>query len=60
MTLTPMSTVVHTVRELVTNTELTGALVEISGDQFTFREQPDWVDEISKSNFEQFWALGYA
>jgi NAD(P)-dependent dehydrogenase (short-subunit alcohol dehydrogenase family) len=60
MTLTPISLAVDAVRELATNTQLMGVTAEISGNKYTFREQPEWVDEISRTNFEQFWKLGYA
>lgn len=60
MTLTPMSTAVSAVQEFVTNTKLSGVAAEISGDKFTFRTPPDFVDEISKKNLDQFLALGYA
>jgi len=48
------------VKELATNGQLTGVTAEISGYKFTFRQEPEWVDEISRTNFEQFWKLGYA
>lgn len=60
MTLTPMSVAVDAVREFVTKPQMTGVTAEISGEQFTIREPPEWVDEITKKNFDTFWSLGYA
>jgi NAD(P)-dependent dehydrogenase (short-subunit alcohol dehydrogenase family) len=60
MILTPMSTAVDAVEEFVTNTKLTGEIAEISGEKFTFRAPPDYVDEDSAKNLETFWRLGYA
>lgn len=60
MILTPISVAVDAVREFVTNHELTGTTAEISGDKFTFRSPPEYVDNITKKNFDSFWALGYA
>ena len=60
MALTPMSTAVSAVKEFVTNTKLSGVTAEISGDKFTIRTPPEFVDEITVKNFDAFWALGYA
>jgi len=60
MTVTPMSTLINAVHELTTNESLSGITAEISGDKFTFRDQPAFVDEISRQNMEAFWTLGYA
>ena len=60
MILTPISVAVDAVREFVTKPELTGSTAEISGDKFTLRSPPEFVDEITKKNFDTFWSLGYA
>jgi hypothetical protein len=60
MILTPVSTAVNAVEEFVTNSRLTGVIAEISGDSFTFRAPPDFVDEDTGKNLETFWRLGYA
>ena len=60
MILTPVSTAVNAVEEFVTNSRLTGVIAEISGDNFTFRAPPDFVDEDTGKNLETFWRLGYA
>jgi hypothetical protein len=57
---TPMSTAIKAVQEFLINPQLTGRTAEISGNKFTFREPPEYVDEITKLNFDAFWALGYA
>lgn len=58
MALTPISVLVDVVRELVMNPKLTGVVAEISGEKYTFREPPDFVDEITRQNMDAFWALG--
>jgi len=60
MTVTPMSTLLSAVQELATNESLSGITAEISGPKFTFRDPPEFVDDISKQNLEAFWTLGYA
>ncbi len=60
MVATPMSTLISAVEEFTTNTGLSGVTAEISGEKFTIRHPPEFVDEITKKNFDAFWALGYA
>lgn len=60
MTITPMSTLINAVQELVTNESLSGVTAEVSGEKFTFRDPVEFVDEISRKNMDAFWALGYA
>lgn len=60
MILTPVSTAVNAVEEFVKMSELTGVIAEISGEKFTFRPPPEYVDEDTKANIETFWRLGYA
>jgi len=60
MAITPMPTLISAVQEFMTNPKLTGVTAEISGDKFTFRDPPEYVDEITRKNMETFWALGYA
>lgn len=60
MALTPMSTLISAIQEFTTNTSLTGVTAEISGEKFTIRHPPEFVDDITKKNFDAFWALGYA
>ncbi|KAH7134461.1 15-hydroxyprostaglandin dehydrogenase [Dactylonectria estremocensis] len=60
MVITPMSTLISAIQEFTTNTSLTGITAEISGDKFTIRHPPEFVDDITKKNFDTFWALGYA
>ena len=60
MTVTPMSTLINAVQELARNESLSGVTAEISGEKYTFREPPEFVDGISRENLEAFWTLGYA
>ncbi|KAG4427643.1 hypothetical protein IFR05_016874 [Cadophora sp. M221] len=60
MILTPMSTLISAIQEFTTNTSLTGVTAEISGEKFTIRHPPEFVDDITQKNFDAFWALGYA
>lgn len=57
---TPMSTAINAVQYFLTNPKLTGCTAEVSGENVTFQEPPEYVDEITKLNFGAFWALGYA
>jgi len=60
MILTPVSTAVAAIEAFSTQPSLTGKVAEISGDNFTIREQPDFVDEDTKTNLETFSKLGYS
>lgn len=60
MILTPVSTAVNAVEEFIKKQELSGVCAEISGDKFTFRPPPEYVDENTEKNIEMFWKLGYA
>jgi hypothetical protein len=60
MILTPISKVVEAVRDFVTKPEVVGAMVEISGDAVTIRAPPEFVDEVTRKNWDSFWKLGYA
>ena len=60
MVITPMSTLISAIQEFTTNTTLSGVTAEISGEKFTIRHPPEYVDEITKQNIDAFWALGYA
>ncbi|KAH8667464.1 putative short chain dehydrogenase/reductase [Tricladium varicosporioides] len=60
MQITPMSTLIAAVVNLVENPGLTGQIAEISGDHFKLREPPDFLDSITKTNLDMFSALGYA
>jgi hypothetical protein len=55
-----MSTAVSAVEEFVTNPKVTGAIAEISGEKFTYRAQPEYIDESTEKNLDMFWTLGYA
>jgi len=60
MKITPMSTLLNAVQEFVRNESLTGQCAEISGEKHTFRDQPEYVDDMTRDNLEAFWTLGYA
>lgn len=57
---TPMSTLIKAVAELVSDSSLTGQVAEISGENLTWPEAPDYSDEATKFNLEMFWKLGVA
>jgi len=60
MILTPISLVVEAVRDFITKPELVGVTAEISGNAVTIRAPPEYVDEVSRKNWNSFWKLGYA
>lgn len=60
MQLTPMSTLLNTVKEFCLDHSLTGVTAEISGEKGTHRRPPEYVDEITRENLEMFVKLGYA
>ena len=60
MKLTPMSTLLNTLKEFCMDTSLTGVTAEVSGEKGTHRWPPEYVDEITKENMEMFVKLGYA
>jgi hypothetical protein len=55
-----MSTAINAVQEFLSNPQLTGRTAEISGDKITFRDPPEYVDEITRHNIATFWNMGYA
>jgi hypothetical protein len=55
-----MSTAINAVQEFLSNPQLTGRTAEVSGDKITFREPPEFVDEITRQNIATFWTMGYA
>jgi hypothetical protein len=55
-----MSTLVNVVQQFCTNPNLSGVTAEISGEKATFRDPPDWVDDITRENIAMFSKLGYA
>lgn len=60
MIMTPMSTLVKGVDEMIAGEEPSGGVAEIHGDKVSFRAPPDYVDADSKKNLENFWNLGFA
>jgi hypothetical protein len=60
MKLTPMSTLLNSVKEFCFDTSLTGVTAEISGAKGTDRRPPEYVDEITRENMGMFVKLGYA
>ena len=60
MQLTPMSTLLNTVKEFCLDPSLTGVTAEISGEKGTHRWPPEYVDDITRENMEMFVKLGYA
>lgn len=60
MILTPMSTVMTAVANLMNDPSLSGKVAELHGENVTFAEAPEYVDEDTGRNIENFWNLGYA
>ncbi|RJE26345.1 short chain dehydrogenase reductase [Aspergillus sclerotialis] len=60
MHITPMATAINAVDKLLGDTSLTGRVVELHGENFSFAEQKEFADEGTKNNIEMFWKLGYA
>lgn len=60
MILTPMSVAIDAIREFMSKSSLTGATAEVSGEKFSIREPPEYVDDITRHNLDAFWKLGYA
>lgn len=60
MVITPMSTLVKGVAQLISDPSLSGEVAEIHGDSVTLRSPHEYVDEDSRKNLENFERLGYA
>jgi NAD(P)-dependent dehydrogenase (short-subunit alcohol dehydrogenase family) len=60
MKLTPMTTLLNSVKDFCTDTSLTGVTAEISGEKGTHVWPPEYIDEITRENMEMFVKLGYA
>ncbi|KAK7931760.1 hypothetical protein PG985_002472 [Apiospora marii] len=60
MVVTPMSTLVKGVAQLLGDRSTTGTVAEIHGDSVTLRPHLEYVDADSKANLDNFWRLGYA
>jgi hypothetical protein len=55
-----MSTLVDSIKYLITESSLTGSVVEVHGDKMSISPPPPYVDEDTGRNIEMFWSLGYA
>lgn len=60
MALTPMATAVNAVEKLMRDPSLTGKVLELHGENFSFAEQKEFADDGTRNNIEMFWKLGYA
>ncbi|KAM7196329.1 hypothetical protein V8F33_006238 [Rhypophila sp. PSN 637] len=60
MVITPMTTLVRGVEEILSDETITGQVAEIHGDKVTFRLHYEYVDEDSRENLLVFERLGYA
>lgn len=60
MVITPMSTLVKGVAQLISDSSLSGEIAEIHGDNVTLRPPHEYVDEDTRKNLENFERLGYA
>ncbi|KAI1103034.1 NAD(P)-binding protein [Jackrogersella minutella] len=60
MIITPHSTLIRGISQLVGDPTISGTVAEIHGDKVTLRPHHDYVDDDTKANLETFWKLGYA
>ncbi|KAI0114652.1 NAD(P)-binding protein [Hypoxylon sp. NC0597] len=60
MIVTPHSTLIKGVAQLVGDPSINGNVAEIHGEQVTLRPHHEYVDEATRANLETFWKLGYA
>ncbi|OAA62799.1 NAD(P)-binding domain protein [Niveomyces insectorum RCEF 264] len=60
MIMTPMTTLVRGVDELVRDATHSGDVAEIHGDRITYRPPTEYVDADTKTNLDAFWNMGYA
>ncbi|UPK95468.1 hypothetical protein LCI18_006403 [Fusarium solani-melongenae] len=60
MIVTPMSTLIRGVAQLIADPSLNGQIFEIHGQSVTPRVHPEYVDDDSRKNVEMFWKLGIA
>ncbi|KAK3346312.1 hypothetical protein B0T25DRAFT_276340 [Lasiosphaeria hispida] len=60
MIVTPMSTLIRGVADLIADPSLTGQVAEIHGNSVTIRPQHEFVDEDTEKNIEMFWNFAKA
>ncbi|KAM7221555.1 15-hydroxyprostaglandin dehydrogenase [Rhypophila decipiens] len=60
MVITPMTTLIRGVEEILSDETITGQVAEIHGAKVTFRPHHEYVDEDSRENLLVFERLGYA
>ncbi|KAI2616856.1 NAD(P)-binding protein [Hypoxylon sp. NC1633] len=60
MIITPKSTLIKAVAQLVGDPSISGYVAEIHGDSVTLRPGLDFVDDDTKANIESFWKIGHA
>ncbi|KAI1453911.1 putative short chain dehydrogenase/reductase [Annulohypoxylon moriforme] len=60
MIVTPHSTLIKGVTQLVADPKISGAVAEIHGENVTLRTHHEYVDEDTKANMEVFWKHGIA
>ncbi|KAI2635888.1 NAD(P)-binding protein [Hypomontagnella submonticulosa] len=60
MVVTPHSTLVKGIAQLVGDRTITGTVAEIHGESVTLRAPHEYVDEDTHANLETFWRLGHA
>ncbi|KAI1136486.1 NAD(P)-binding protein [Hypoxylon sp. FL0543] len=60
MIITPHSTLIKGVAQLVGDPSISGNVAEIHGEQVTLRPHHEYVDEATRANMETFWKLGFA
>ncbi|KAI0886941.1 putative short chain dehydrogenase/reductase [Annulohypoxylon maeteangense] len=60
MIITPHSTLVKGIAQLVEDPKVSGAVAEIHGENVTLRTHHEYVDDDTKANMETFWKHGIA
>lgn len=58
MHLTPMQTALDAIEAFLNNPTMVGCTAEISGEKFTLREAPAYLDERTAKNFVVFGEKG--
>ncbi|RDL36183.1 uncharacterized protein BP5553_06795 [Venustampulla echinocandica] len=58
MQLTPMQTALDAIEAFLNDSAMTGGTAEISGEKFTLREAPAFIDDITAKNFVVFGEKG--
>ncbi|KAI2470756.1 NAD(P)-binding protein [Annulohypoxylon bovei var. microspora] len=60
MIITPHSTLIKGITQLIADPKISGTVAEIHGEKVTLRTHHDYVDDDTKANMETFWKHGIA